>query len=89
MNRHQRRKRALAYSKARERAAIVRDNLSRPADFFRERGRQVSAVYDGDIGRARGTGAAPMSHKVSAVIARRPEVARLLYPAGTKVVRER
>lgn len=63
MTRHQRRKRARLMAEARERSAIVRNNLSAPADRFTPRGRLVSGVYVGEGGRARGMGVVPMTHK--------------------------
>jgi hypothetical protein len=87
--RHERRKRAKLRLAARERRERVIANLSAPADRFVPRGTLISPIYAGEIGRARGTGVTPMTHKVQAVIARDPVRARLLYPAGTKIIRER
>jgi hypothetical protein len=87
MTRHQRRKRARLFAAARERSEIVRSNLSAPADRFTPRGRLVSGVYEGENGRARGTGVVPMTHKVSAVITRNPVRVAALYPSGTRIIR--
>jgi hypothetical protein len=87
--RHERRKRAKLRLAARERRERVRDNLSAPADRFRPRGTLVSTIYVGDGGRARGTGVAPMTHKVSAVITRNPTLIAALYPSGVKIIRKR
>jgi hypothetical protein len=87
--RHERRRKARALALAAERREIVRRNLSAPADTFRPRGSLISGVYRGEGGRARGLGVEPMSHKVTAVFARRPEVAALLYPPSVKVYRAR
>lgn len=89
MTRHQRRKRAKLRLAAQQRQEIVRSNLSTPATRDVLRGSLVSGIYRGEIGRARGMGAVPMTHKVWAVIADRPEVARVLYPAGTRIIRRK
>jgi hypothetical protein len=86
MTRHQRRKRARLMAEARERSAIVRNNLSAPADRFAPRGRLISGVYAGEGGRARGMGVVPMTHKVSAVYTRNPIFMRAIYPRGTKII---
>lgn len=89
MTRHRRRKLARIRAAAKQRKLIVIGNLSAPADRFTPRGRQVSGVYEGEIGRARGTGSVPMTHKVTAVFTRNPERVRALYPSGTKIIRAR
>lgn len=86
--RHERRKRARLRAAARERSEIVRSNLSTPVDRFAPRGSLVSGVYRGEGGRARGMGVVPMTHKVTAVITRKPDLIRALYPSGTKIVRK-
>lgn len=90
MTRHQRRKRARLLKAAAQRREIVRSNLSTPrVETVRERGSLVSGIYRGEIGRARGMGSVPMTHKVWAVIADRPEIARVLYPSGTKILKRK
>jgi hypothetical protein len=85
-SRHERRKRAKALALVRERQAIIRANLSAPADRSFVRGTLVSPVYRGEQDRARGRGVTPMTHKVTAVYTRRPDIVRPLYPAGTKII---
>jgi hypothetical protein len=85
--RHQRRKLAAQRAAARERRERVIENLSAPADRFRPRGSQISGIYRGENGRARGTGVVPMTHKVTAVYTRNPKRVAALYPFGTKIIR--
>lgn len=83
MTRHERRKRSRAMSAERERKAIVRANLSKPLERVYERGTQVSRVYIGEGGRARGLGVVPMTHKVSRVLSDKP-YARSLGASATE-----
>jgi hypothetical protein len=83
MTRHERRKRARLMAGQRERKAIVAANLSTPQVRVYERGTQVSRVYIGEGGRARGIGVVPMTHKVQRVISAKP-YARALGAAASE-----
>ena len=83
MTRHERRKRARVMNAERQRKAIVRANLSAPVERVHLRGTQVSRVYIGEGGRARGIGVVPMTHKVSRVLSDKP-YARSLGAAATE-----
>jgi hypothetical protein len=81
MTRHERRKRARLMDAERKRKAIVRANLGTPVERVHLRGTQVSRVYLGEGGRARGLGVVPMTHKVQRVLSDSPYV-RSLGAAG-------
>ena len=81
MTRHERRKRARVMNVERQRKAIVAANLSTPVERVHLRGTQVSRVYLGEGGRARGVGVTPMTHKVQRVLSDSP-YARSLGAAG-------
>ena len=83
MTRHERRKRARLMAEQRKRKAIVAANLSTPVERVHLRGTQVSRVYLGEGGRARGLGVTPMTHKVQRVISAKP-YARALGAAASE-----
>jgi hypothetical protein len=83
MTRHERRKRARLMAVERKRKAIVVANLSAPVERQFIRGTQVSRVYLGEGGRARGIGVVPMTHKVQRIISPSP-YSRSLGSAATE-----